>query len=166
MGVGVNTSNWYPGAPSKMGLQPIQTDGYEINNYDYGIYPPVQNEAEKIMPSQWRHKNDLVVTRINRQWSHQDLDDGILWDVEIENQGSTTMTGVYIGFMNSLYTSVFGCKWWNAKRRGDYAVPRPGVLRRLVHVHRGAKLLRRPGPGREDHPLRLRRGRQDGVVPR
>ena len=114
VGVGVNTSNWYPGAPSKMSLQPIQTDGYEINNYDYGIYPPVQNEAEKIMPSQWRHKNDLVVTRINRQWSHQDLDDGILWDVEIENQGSTTMTGVYIGFMNSLYTSVFGCKWWNA----------------------------------------------------
>ena len=115
-GVGENTTNWYPGALSKLdaGVAAHQTDCYEINNYDWSIYAPVQNEAEKLSVCQWTHKNDLVVTRINRGWSHQDLDDGILWDIEIENQGSATMNGVHIGFMNTLYTSVFGCKWWNA----------------------------------------------------
>ncbi len=110
---GVSNSNWYPGATSKMGGDATTEECYEIHNFDYQIYAPVQNASEEIFICEWQFKNDLVVTRTNQTWSHQDLDDGIVYEIQFENQGNKQLTDTYLGFMNDFYSSVRGCKWHN-----------------------------------------------------
>ncbi len=113
VGAGAATSNWWAGAAPQSG-DPAKASPYEIHNYDYSRYPPVQNTAEEVHITQWRTKNDLVVTRKALSWSHQDFDDFIILEVEFHNQGGKALNDTYFAFMNSFYVNSAGASYrWN-----------------------------------------------------
>jgi hypothetical protein len=99
--------NYYKGAPALTG-DPVSTSPYEIHNYGYGVYPPVQNASEEVIISQWTTRHDLVVTRKAYTWSHQDFDDFFILELEFENRGGKQLNDTYFGFLNAFYVSNAG----------------------------------------------------------
>ena len=126
--VGMDTANWWPGAASQAGADPATASPYEIHNYDYGIYPPVQNTAESVHISQWKTKHDVVVTRKALSWSQQDLDDGFIVELEFHNQGGKQLDNTYLGFMNAFYVNNAGTAFRWAHEGGLITYLRPGGL--------------------------------------
>ena len=117
---GANTSNWWPGAMSLINNQPVNTQPYEIHNYDYGVYPPVQNTAETIMISEWssnEHAGANVLAAVRRVlgWSNQDLDDMLVYDTEWTNTSNQQITDAWFGFIQQLHLKGNG-----QQARGSY----------------------------------------------
>ena len=101
---GRETSNWYAGAiPQDVDLSKARP--YEIHNFDYGIYPPVQNAGEEVHITQWRTQHDVIVTRKAHAWSNQDFDDFFIIELEFENRGSLQLDDTYFGVMNTFYVN-------------------------------------------------------------
>ena len=101
---GESTSNWWPGAVPLSG-DPTTQHPYEIHNYDYGIYSPLQNTAETIMISEWEsneHGGSNVLTAKRRvlAWSNQDLDDMLVHELVWTNTSDSQITGAYFGGIN------------------------------------------------------------------
>ena len=110
---GTSTANWWPGAVPLSG-DPTTQHPYEIHNYDYGIYSPIQNTAETIMISQWEsnehsaasasaisgRSNVLTAKRRVLAWSHQDLDDMLVHELVFTNTSDQQITGAYFGGIN------------------------------------------------------------------
>ena len=109
-GSGVPTANWWAGATPQSD-DALNQYPYEIHNHDYAIYPPLQNTAEEILVGQWTTKHDVVTTRRVLAWSHQDLDDFLIIEVEFENQGNKQLNDTYFGFVNAFYSSLVGTVW-------------------------------------------------------
>ena len=107
---GESTANWWPGAVPLSG-DPTSQFPYEIHNYDYGIYSPLQNTAETIVISEWESNehaaapvsaisgkaNMLLAKRRVLAWSHQDLDDMIVYELVWTNISDQQATGAYFG---------------------------------------------------------------------
>ena len=107
VGPGTVKSNWWQGA-TPQSADPANLRPYEIHNFDYGIYPPVQNAGEEIHITQWQTKHNIVVTRKAHAWSHQDLDDFFIIELEFENRGGQQLDDTYLGVMNSMYVNNAG----------------------------------------------------------
>lgn len=104
VGPGRETSNWWAGAtPQSVDLSKARP--YEIHNFDYGIYPPVQNAGEEIHITQWTTQHNVVVTRKAHSWSNQDFDDFFIIELEFENRGSEQLDDTYFGVMNTFYVN-------------------------------------------------------------
>jgi hypothetical protein len=104
VGPGKNTSNWWAGASAQTATL-ANFRPYEIHNFDFSTYPPIQNAGEEIHITQWRTRHDLIVTRRAHAWSHQDLDDLFIVELEFENTGGEQLDGTYFGVMNSFYVN-------------------------------------------------------------
>jgi len=101
---GMETSNWWVGnTPQSIDLS--KSRPYEIHNFDYGIYPPVQNAGEEVHITQWRTQHDVVVSRKAHAWSNQDFDDFFIVELEFENRGSQQLDDTYFGVMNTFYVN-------------------------------------------------------------
>ena len=107
VGPGTVKSNWWQGA-TPQSADPANLRPYEIHNFDYGIYPPVQNAGEEIHITQWQTQHNIVVTRKAHAWSHQDLDDFFIIELEFENRGGQQLDDTYLGVMNSMYVNNAG----------------------------------------------------------
>ena len=110
---GESTANWWPGAPALKDGDPGATQPYEIHNYDYGVYAPVQNAAETTMISEWEsnaHGGENVLTAVRKvlAWSHQDLDDMLIYDLEWTNTSDQQITGVYFGIIEGVHIKQSG----------------------------------------------------------
>ena len=121
---GSPTANWWPGAAPQTG-DPFGSSPYNIHNFDYGVYPPVQNTAEEILISQWRSQNDVVTTRKMYAWSNQDFDDFVIVELEFENQGSQALNDAYFGVMGTFYVNEGGkaFRWSQEQRYITYEQP-------------------------------------------
>ena len=124
---GLEMSNWYPGATPKSG-DATAAEPYEIHNYDYHIYPPVQDAPEEIHITQTRFKHNIVMTRKIYAWSHQDFDDFIIVDVEFENRGDKQLNDTYFGFNNTLYVNSTGTSYRWGHEGGMIRYNRSGGL--------------------------------------
>ena len=100
---------WQGAAPQS--ADPANLRPYEIHNFDYGIYPPVENAGEEIHITQWQTKHDVVVTRKAHAWSHQDFDDFFILELEFENRGGQQLDDTYFGVMNSMYVNSAGTSY-------------------------------------------------------
>ena len=121
---GTSTANWWPGAPSLLGNDPATQHPYEIHNYDYGIYSPLQNTAETIMISEWesnQHGGSNVLTAKRRvlAWSNQDLDDMLVHELVWTNTSNSQITEAYFGKINGLHVNQQGIafRWLGAGGR-------------------------------------------------
>ncbi|MCZ6636487.1 MAG: hypothetical protein O7G87_24080 [bacterium] len=108
---GLHMTNWWPGAPTQEGVDPIKSSPYEIHNFDYFKYNPHPDAPESVNISQWTTKHNVVVTRKVYAWSHQDFDDFILLEVEFDNRGDKQLNDTYFGFMNTFYVNSMGTAW-------------------------------------------------------
>ncbi len=119
--VGKSTANWWPGATSFIDGDPTATVPYEIHNYDYGVYPPVQNTAEAVLISEWssnEHGGENVLTAVRRVlgWSNQDLDDMLVYDTEWTNTSNEQITNAWFGYTQGVHLKSNG-----HKSRGGYS---------------------------------------------
>ncbi len=118
---GESTATWWNGkATSFMNDDPATTVPYEIHNYDYGVYPPVQNAAEAVLISEWtsnEHGGENVLKGVRRVlgWSNQDLDDGLVYETEWTNISNQQITNAWFGKAQAMHLK-------NAahKTRGSY----------------------------------------------
>lgn len=107
---GMIKSNWWSGA-SPQTVDRTQSRPYEIHNFDYSMYPPVQTAGEEIHISQWSTKHDVWVTRKAHSYSHQDFDDFFILELEFENRGNKQLNDTYFGVMNTFYVNNHGTSY-------------------------------------------------------
>ena len=111
----MSVSNYWPGAlvPAETAVEPPR----KVWNWRPGKYTET-TEADEIVISKYRvDRHGLTITRKLRTWTHQDFDDFILVDMEIENTGTSTADDVYIPIVATWSVSEFGermisTRWW------------------------------------------------------
>jgi len=114
-----------------------------ISNFSMGDYIPDDNFAEEILITKWTNNKDLTLTRKVSNWSHQDFDDFIIVEMEIENTGASNHNEVYLPLVatwkinETSDNNTGGGRWWTWRDRslddhfkyteaGNYADGSPG----------------------------------------
>jgi hypothetical protein len=115
-------SNYWPGA-----TVPAATDASApprlIHNFKPGDYIPDDNFADEILITKWTNNKDLTVTRKVSNWSHQDFDDFVIVELEIENTGVSTHDEVYLPLLATWKSNqtadqnTGGGIWWRWRDR-------------------------------------------------
>lgn len=89
-----------------------------------GSLNPAYNpdEAEEIIVSKWETVSlHLTITRTSRAWSYPGYDSFIIFEYDIQNTGTDTLSDVFVAFPYSLCPSMFGYeRRYNAWGEGNY----------------------------------------------
>ncbi len=104
-----------PGTVERFENYPIKKDG-TVN----AAFNP--NEAEEIIVSKWTGvKTGLTVTRTSRAWSFPGYDQFIIYEYEISNPTTDTLSDVFLAWTYSLSPSMFGYeRKFNKWSEGSY----------------------------------------------
>lgn len=123
-----------PIALSRTQNYPILPDGSLNPTYN-------PDEAEEIIVSKWKALNTgLTITRTSRAWSYPDYDDFIIYEYEIENTSSDTLTDMIVAWGYSLASSMFATerefnRWSETDFRARDQFARYDLMRYMSYNH-------------------------------